>query len=230
MVGNPRVVEEDDEEENTGRTILKMLLLQQIQLAGAVLAACQIAIAIIQDTTSQESEEEESSFCYSPEVTADQSWKDDELAPQTGDTYNVRMERVHLWRDTVTKGTLPLCVWSGFLMPFAFSDASSSRSCPSKRKLNTCHDADDIHPTVLQNLRNGHAQLLNQVDTCVPLVICHSRRNRRYANTLARLARTKHAGQQSTTISSDRFSFHLAYPIAPSYLFRLRSSLQFPPS
>ncbi|KAI6120219.1 hypothetical protein EV401DRAFT_1957201 [Pisolithus croceorrhizus] len=125
MVGNPRVVEEDDEEENTGRTILKMLLLQQIQLAGAVLAACQIAIAIIQDTTSQESEEEESSFCYSPEVTADQSWKDDELAPQTGDTYNVRMERVHLWRDTVTK------------------DASSSRSCPSKRKLNTCHDADD---------------------------------------------------------------------------------------
>ncbi|KAI6101639.1 hypothetical protein EDD16DRAFT_1648679 [Pisolithus croceorrhizus] len=212
MVGNPRVVEEDDEEENTGRTILKMLLLQQIQLAGAVLAACQIAIAIIQDTTSQESEEEESSFCYSPEVTADQSWKDDELAPQTGDTYNVRMERVHLWRDTVTK------------------DASSSRSCPSKRKLNTCHDADDIHPTVLQNLRNGHAQLLNQVDTCVPLVICHSRRNRRYANTLARLARTKHAGQQSTTISSDRFSFHLAYPIAPSYLFRLRSSLQFPPS
>ncbi|KAI6098911.1 hypothetical protein EDD16DRAFT_540627 [Pisolithus croceorrhizus] len=124
MVGNRRIVQEDDEEENTRRTILKMLLLQQIQVVGAVLAACQIVIATIQDTTSQESEEE-SSFCYSSAVTADQSWKDGEPAPPIGDTYNVRMERVHLWRDTVMK------------------DASSSRSLSLKRKLNSCHNADD---------------------------------------------------------------------------------------
>ncbi|KAI6139668.1 hypothetical protein BKA82DRAFT_1007401 [Pisolithus tinctorius] len=74
-------------------------------------------------STSESEEEECSSYCSSV-VTPDDSSQDREPIPWTDDTYDVRMKRVHLWRDSVT-------------------DASSSCSSPLKRKLNLHHTDDD---------------------------------------------------------------------------------------
>ncbi|KAI6111621.1 hypothetical protein EV401DRAFT_1868293 [Pisolithus croceorrhizus] len=92
---------------------------------------------------SSSDEEECSSYCSSV-VTPDESCKDREPAPWADDTYSIRMKRVHLWRDAVTKGTLSPRICPRFLTSFGFSDPSSPcSSSPLKRKLNSHHDDDD---------------------------------------------------------------------------------------
>ncbi|KAI6101125.1 hypothetical protein EDD16DRAFT_1694731 [Pisolithus croceorrhizus] len=76
-------------------------------------------------STSESDEEECSSYCSSV-VTPDESCKDREPAPWADDTYSIRMKRVHLWRDAVTK-----------------DPSSPCSSSPLKRKLNSHHDDDD---------------------------------------------------------------------------------------
>lgn len=75
-------------------------------------------------STSESDEEECSSYCSSV-VTPYESCKDHEPAPWTDDTYDIRMKRVHLWRDAVTK------------------DLPSPCSSPLKPKLYSYHDDDD---------------------------------------------------------------------------------------
>ncbi|KAI6102487.1 hypothetical protein EDD16DRAFT_1715964 [Pisolithus croceorrhizus] len=90
---------EDGEEEITREIIQRKLIV-------ALASLCIVAIAIaIQDTSSQESDNECSSY-YSSVVSPDKSYKDHKPASQSGDTYYMRMQRVHLWRDSVAKGTL----------------------------------------------------------------------------------------------------------------------------
>ncbi|KAI6122520.1 hypothetical protein EDD16DRAFT_1571391 [Pisolithus croceorrhizus] len=115
---------------------------QNYRMAAAFISLAMAAIAMIQDTSSEESDDESSSF-YSSVVTPDESCEDPEPAPQTGDTYNILIQRVHLWRDAVAKGTLLPCICPGFLISFAFLDASSSRSLPLKRKLDSYRDDDN---------------------------------------------------------------------------------------
>lgn len=97
---------------------------QNYRMAAAFIGLAMAAIAMIQDTSSEESDDESSSY-YSSVVTPDESREDPEPASRTGDTYNILIQRVHLWRDAVTK------------------DASSSRSLPLKRKLDSYHDDDN---------------------------------------------------------------------------------------
>ncbi|KAI6128778.1 hypothetical protein EDD17DRAFT_1637570 [Pisolithus thermaeus] len=119
--------EEEEEEEDDEETTRRMLIMHQVQnyrMAAAFISLAMAAIAMIQDTSSEESDDESSSF-YSSVVTPDESCEDPEPAPQTGDTYNILIQRVHLWRDAVAK------------------DASSSRSLPLKRKLDSYRDDDN---------------------------------------------------------------------------------------
>ncbi|KAI6121092.1 hypothetical protein F5141DRAFT_1087642 [Pisolithus sp. B1] len=109
---------EDGEEEITREIIRRKLIV-------ALASLCVVAVAIaIQDTSSQESDDECSSY-YSSVVSPDKSYKDHEPASRSDDTYYMRMQRVHLWRDSVAKGI-----------------TSSSHSLPLKRKMSASHDDD----------------------------------------------------------------------------------------
>ncbi|KAI6123385.1 hypothetical protein EDD16DRAFT_646751 [Pisolithus croceorrhizus] len=119
--------EEEEEEEDNEETTRRMLIMHQVQnyrMVAAFIGFAMAAIAMIQDTSSEESDDESSSFCSSV-VTPDESCEDLEPAPWTGDTYDILIQRVHLWRDAVAK------------------DVSYSRSLPLKRKPDSYYDDDD---------------------------------------------------------------------------------------
>lgn len=124
MVQNRRIAMEEDQGEDGEEEIARDTIRRQLIVVAALL--CVLAVTTLLDTPSWESDDESSSS-YSSVVSSDESHNDHEQPPRSGDTYDIRMQRVHLWRDTVTKSI------------------SSSNSLPLKRKMSSHHD-DNVSP------------------------------------------------------------------------------------
>lgn len=108
------------------------------------------------------------------------------------------MERVHLWRDTeegrITILFLGLEMKAELLSPRREQRESVAGPLTPPGEVSNKRTSVHSRSTTFQNLQNGHARLLGQADTCVPLVICFPRHKRGHANTLACHMRTKHVG------------------------------------
>ncbi|KAI6033476.1 hypothetical protein BKA83DRAFT_4177505 [Pisolithus microcarpus] len=104
-----------------------MLIMQQVQNYKIASAFITLVMAAMEATQSSSGEsDDECSSHYSSLVSPDKSSHNDhEQAVRSGDTYDIRMQRVRLWRDTVIKSM------------------SSSQSLPLKRRTSSYHDDND---------------------------------------------------------------------------------------
>ncbi|KAI5985504.1 hypothetical protein EDD15DRAFT_2302225 [Pisolithus albus] len=109
-------------------TLLRMLVIQQALLNQKMAAAFIMLVEIVKETmrsSSGESDDESSSH-YSSVVSPDKSSHNDhEQAVRSAATYDIRMQRVLLWRDSVMKSM------------------SSSNSLPLKRGVSSHHNDND---------------------------------------------------------------------------------------
>ncbi|KAI5995943.1 hypothetical protein EDD15DRAFT_560247 [Pisolithus albus] len=140
MVQNRRIAMEEDQREDGEEEIARDTIRRQLIIVAALL--CVLAVTTLLDTSSSESDDESSSFLdtsssesddesssyYPSLVFPNESDKDHEQPPRPGDAYDTRMQRVHLWRDAVTKSM------------------SSSNSLPLKRRMSSHHD-DNLSPS-----------------------------------------------------------------------------------
>ncbi|KAI5994814.1 hypothetical protein EDD15DRAFT_765425 [Pisolithus albus] len=140
MVQNRRIAMEEDQREDGEEEIARDTIRRQLIIVAALL--CVLAVTTLLDTSSSESDDESSSFLdtsssesddesssyYPSLVFPNESHKDREQPPRSGDAYDIRMQRVHLWRDAVTKSM------------------SSSNSLPLKRRMSSHHDDNSSPP------------------------------------------------------------------------------------
>ncbi|KAI5994010.1 hypothetical protein EDD15DRAFT_2264056 [Pisolithus albus] len=118
--------EDEEEEEEDEETIMRMLAIQQARNFQMVADFITLAVAAIKamQTSSGESDDESSSH-YSVVSPDKSSHNDHEQAVRSAATYDIRMQRVLLWRDSVMKSM------------------SSSNSLPLKRRVSSHHDDND---------------------------------------------------------------------------------------
>ncbi|KIK15849.1 hypothetical protein PISMIDRAFT_25217 [Pisolithus microcarpus 441] len=107
--------EDEDEKEDDYETTRRMLIMQQVQNYKIASAFITLVMAAMEATQSSSGEsDDECSSHYSSLVSPDKSSHNDhEQAVRSGDTYDIRMQRVRLWRDTVIKSTLTALQLSG---------------------------------------------------------------------------------------------------------------------